>query len=89
MFWPRRHSTVKTYITFGQAHTHRVNGKTFDCDCVAVIEAPTAAHGRQLAHDNFGIKFCFSYPEDQWSEEDQLHYFPRGYLEVNPPIGEK
>ena len=78
---------MKTFITFGQGHTHRVNGKTFDCDCVGVIEAPTAARGREIAFENFGPQFCFSYVEDQWSEEEQLPYFPRGYLEVN--FGEK
>lgn len=29
---------MKTYVTFGQAHVHRINGKTFDADCVACIE---------------------------------------------------
>ncbi len=29
---------MKTIVTFGQGHTHRVNGKTLDCNCVALIE---------------------------------------------------
>jgi len=74
---------MKTFVTFGQSHTHRVNQNTFDRDCVAVIEAPTAARGRELAFEFFGPQFCFSYFEEQWVEEDQLHYFPRGYIRVN------
>lgn len=73
---------MKTYITFGQNHIHRINNKTFDCNCVAVIESPDATTGRKLAFDFFGPKFCFEYSEDQWDEKN-LHYFPRGYINVN------
>lgn len=72
---------MKTYVTFGQNHVHRVNGITFDCDCVAVIEAPSAVEGRQRAQDAFGLSFCTSYSEDCWNE-DSLKYYPRGYLPV-------
>ena len=73
---------MKTYVTFGQDHVHSINGKTFDKDCVAVIEAPTAAEGRQRAMEAFNGVFCFSYPEDRWEEHQQMVYFRRGYLEL-------
>lgn len=73
---------MKTYVTFGQTHVHSVNGKTFDKDCVAVIESSSPQEGRAKAFELFGPKFCFEYPEEHWDEESQLKYFPRGYIEV-------
>lgn len=70
-----------TYITFGQAHTHRVNGKTFDCDCVATIRAETAEAGRKEAFELFGRKFCFEYFDDAF-DHTTMHYFPRGLIAV-------
>lgn len=72
---------MRTYITFGQSHTHSINGKTLDKDCVAVISGPSAAENRQKAFELFGNKFCFEYPEEYW-DEDKLKYFKRGYIEV-------
>jgi hypothetical protein len=69
------------YVTFGQSHTHRVNGKTFDCDCVAVIEAETFEEGREKAFEAFGPVFATSYQDPQWDEKD-MKYFPRGYIEL-------
>jgi hypothetical protein len=73
---------AKTYVTFGQDHVHRVNETTFDCDCVAVIECDDETHGRKLAFDFFGPKFCFSYFDDQFDMSSMRH-FPRGFIEVN------
>lgn len=67
---------MKTYVTFGQVHTHRVNGKTFDCDCVAVVNGD-----RDQVVELFGLEFCTTYSEESWNE-DQLKYFPRGCIEV-------
>ena len=36
---------MKTYVTFGFDHAHAINGKTFDKDCVAVIESESAENG--------------------------------------------
>ena len=44
----------KFYVTFGQVHTHSVNGKTFDKDSVAEIEAPNEREARDKAFDLFG-----------------------------------
>ena len=69
----------KHYVTFGQIHTHRVNGKTLDCDCVAVFEASDREAGRKQAFEWFGDKFFTDYHDTDWSEK-QLKYFPRGYV---------
>ena len=74
----------KTYVTFGQNHVHRVNGKTFDCECVAVINCPDHLTGRAKTFEYFNSKFRFEYHEDQWTT-DKAQYFPRGFIEVNPP----
>ena len=75
---------MKTYFTFGQRHTHRVNGITFDCDSVAVINADDESAARAKAFEYFGDKWCFSYPENQWNDE-KMKYFPRGLIEVETP----
>ena len=54
----------KTYVTFGHNHTHHIDGKTYDKDCVAVIYANDEIEGRNLAFKIFGTKFCFEYPEN-------------------------
>lgn len=73
---------MKIFITFGQIHVHRVNGKTFDCDCVAVIEAENEEEGRKLAFYYFDNKWCFSYPEEKFDLDEHMPYYPRGLIEV-------
>ena len=73
---------MRTFVTFGQNHTHAVNGKTLDKDCVAVIKSESAEEGRALAFEFFGRQFCMEHPEPYWDEES-LAYYPRGYIEVN------
>lgn len=70
--------TTKTYVTFGQAHYHVIDGKVFDKDCVAVL----SYGGRERAFELFGRKFCFEYEEQYWDGSD-MKYFPRGYIEVD------
>ena len=67
------------YITFGQNHVHRVNGKTFDCDCVAVIKCKDRKEGRELAFEYFDDKWCFEYFE----KIPDMSFFPRGLIKVN------
>ena len=69
------------YVTFGQIHVHSVNGKTFDKDCVAVIDAEDWPEGRKKAVEYFNLQFSTSYQDDEWDEEN-INYFPRGYIEV-------
>ncbi len=74
---------AKTYVTFGQVHTHSINGKTFDKDCVAVIECNDRVQGRQKAFELFNGVFAIEYYEDAWKEDEMLPYFPRGYINVD------
>lgn len=60
------------YVTFGHAHTHRIDNVTLDCDVVAKVQG-----GRERAHELFGTKFAFSYRECP-----DLKHFPRGVVEV-------
>ncbi len=68
----------KYIITFGQLHTHRIQGKTFDCDCVAEVEA----EDEQAARDLFYPRFCFSYPENKFDEDD-MKFYHRGKIKIN------
>ena len=54
---------MKLYITFGQDHTHHINSKTFDCNCVAEISCIDYEDGREKAFEFFGPKFATSYDE--------------------------
>ncbi len=67
---------MKTYVTFGQSHVHRINGKILDRDCVALING-----NRDDVFKMFGDKFCFEYAEDKFNF-DSMKYFPRGIIEV-------
>lgn len=70
----------KYYITFGQVHVHSVNGKTFDKDCLAEIEAETREEARQEAMNIFKGIFHQCLPESELAES--LPYFPRGVIKV-------
>lgn len=71
----------KTYVTFGQSHEHNIDGKIFDKNCVAAIEAETAAQGREKAFELFNAKFCFEYFDKEFDMKN-LHFFPRGIINV-------
>lgn len=64
------------YFTFGQSHVHRVNGKTFDCDCVVKI---TAEDPRQTMFDTFGPKWAMQYDEMTPERES---WYPRGIIDL-------
>lgn len=72
---------MKIYVTFGQIHRHKINGKVYDKDCVAVIEAKSYSEGRRIAESMFGRKFCFTYDEHDW-KECSMAFYPRGYIYV-------
>ena len=73
---------MKHYVTFGQQHTHRVNGITLDCDSVDCYKAKNATEGREKAFEYFGNKFFTDYHNEQFDMES-LHYFPRGIIQIN------
>ena len=70
----------KYYITFGQVHTHSVNGRTFDKDCVAEIQAKTKNEARDIAMDVF--KGVFHQTLDETEIDKALQYFPRGIIKL-------
>lgn len=70
----------KFYITFGQIHTHSVNGKTFDKDCLAEIEAETKEEAHKQAMETFDGVFHQTLSVDE--ARKALHYFPRGMIKV-------
>ena len=72
---------MKTYVTFGQVHIHKINGKIFDKDCVAVINAENAEEGRKKAFELFSKKFSFEYSEREFKLE-WMKFFHRGLVEV-------
>lgn len=68
----------KFYISFGQAHAHRVDGKTYDCDALYLIEAENELAARLEAVETFGRKWSDIYRED--AMPGLLQYFHRGAL---------
>lgn len=73
-------SRMKIYISFGQGHVHRVNGSTFDCDCLAEIECDSHSDGRRKAYSAFRNKFCTSYLEQDLP--NILKFYPRGVIKL-------
>ncbi len=70
----------KYYITFGQIHTHSINGITFDKDIVAEITADTYEEARKKAFELFGNKFAFIRQTNDL--ETLLQWFPRGIIKI-------
>ncbi|KKN24332.1 hypothetical protein LCGC14_0895960 [marine sediment metagenome] len=65
---------MTTYITFGQIHVHSINGKTFDKDCVAVVDLP-----EDEARALFMPKFHNSFTD---KSQVDISYYPRGFIHV-------
>lgn len=72
---------MKTYITFGQVHTHSINGITLDKDSIAAIEHDKEESGHKIAMVIFDTKFHQAVKEESLTE-DFLSYFPRGVIEI-------
>ena len=66
------------YISFGQIHTHSIDGKTFDKDSIAVIEATDPGIARDIAFKLFNDKWSMLY-----SRVPDMKFFPRGLINVN------
>jgi len=67
---------AKYYISFGQVHVHSVNGKTFNKDCLAEIEAKDRREAHDKAMKIFKGVFHNVY------ETPNLTYFPRGIIKI-------
>ena len=65
---------MKFYISFGQTHTHSINGVTIDKDCVVEIEAESRGAAHERAMDIFDGVFHNVY------DEPHINYFPRGIV---------
>ncbi len=68
---------MKCYITFGQIHAHKINGKTLDCNCVAEIEADSIQAAHEGAMELFDAKF-----HQCTKEVPDMSYFPRGIINI-------
>lgn len=75
---------MKLYVTFGQAHKHKIDKLIFDKDCVAVIKCDSYKEGRDRAFELFGPKFCFTYLEKEFKLE-HMTFFPRGFIKTPIP----
>ena len=71
---------MKFYISFGQNHVHKLNGKVIDNDCLLLIHADDHQEARKWAFAEFGTKWSMVYDEKQMKE--YLHYFPRGIIHI-------
>lgn len=65
---------MKFYISFGQVHTHSINGVTIDKDCVVEIEADSRGAAHEKAMIFFDGVFHNVYTEPH------TEYFPRGVV---------
>lgn len=70
----------KYYVSFGQVHVHSVNGKTFDKDCLAEMQAYSYGEAREKAFEIFKGIFHNVYEEKDL--EGTIQYFPRGIIKV-------
>lgn len=73
---------AKLCVSFGQGHRHELNGVIYDKDCIAVISADTVREADQMAFMLWDGKFHQHVDKEKW-DDSQMHYFPRGYIEVN------
>lgn len=67
-------TNITSWFTFGQVHTHSVNGITFDKDCVVEITAPDP---REAMVEAFGVKWSM-----QYDRPPNLAHFPRGIIKL-------
>lgn len=68
------------FVTFGQIHAHRVNGRTFDADVVAAVRGD-----RKEVFELFGDQFMTTYDEVHIRDpgENVMQYYSRGILAVD------
>lgn len=69
---------MKTYISFGQADVHRINGHTLDKDCIAMFEAEDLYTGHMKAMEMFNGQFHHS-----TEEPPDMSYYPRGIINID------
>lgn len=73
------------YITFGQSHTHRINGVTFDCDSLMIVRAESEEEARTVVRELTNNRYCTSYTQKRLDEDsDFMRHFSRGAIELDP-----
>ena len=68
---------MKYYISMGQIHTHSIEGKTIDKDCIVEIEAEGRTAAQEMAYKMFGREYSFVY-----NERPNMVFFPRGIIQL-------
>ena len=75
---------MKFYISFGQAHAHRIDGFTYDCDSLMLVEAPGELAARLGVNKLINGKWSGLYQESDL--QDVIKYFPRGVINERKPV---
>jgi len=75
---------MRFYISFGQAHTHSIDGQTYDKDCLLAIEAKDELQARLGVNKMLNGKWCGIYNE--MDLERHGHYFPHGVRNMDRPV---
>lgn len=68
---------MKAYITMGQAHIHRISGKTIDKDVVVEIEAEDETALNDRANYLFGREWIMMY-----ASPPDMSFYPRGIVKL-------
>ena len=72
------------YISFGQAHAHRINNRTYDCDSLMLVQADDEIAARLHVHKLTGGRWCGTYKAEDLPTV--LGFFPRGVINGDDPI---
>ena len=75
---------MEFYISFGQAHTHSINGQTFDKDSLMLVDADDEINARLYVNAITGGRWSSIYYPDELPK--LLHYFPRGVLNADDSV---
>lgn len=72
------------FFTFGQVHAHSINGKTFDKDCVAVVQEDNEEGARRYVREATNNQYHESFDIKRFTKkEDMMRYYPRGLIPMN------
>lgn len=72
---------MKAYITFSKSHIHKINGKVFDKDCVAVIECDESRIKDKI-FEYFDQRYSRVYSEEE-RDLIMISFYPRGFIKIN------
>jgi hypothetical protein len=67
---------MASLISFGSAHTHKVNGKLLHNNVLAKVR------NRDHAFELFGNKWAFEYKEENLGQDKIKAYFPDGIIDL-------